>query len=145
MTLRRWLKKYVACDKDPIALLGEYRRSGNRQPRLHLDVRELLVKYAHEYASLTRPTKRSLHLRLLAELSELNAARATIGEDLLPAPSRKAVERQIDQLDPFRVDLGREGKEAALRKHRALDTGVNVERPLQRVEIRSEEHTSELS
>lgn len=134
-TLRRWLGRFLACDRDPMALRSEYRRSGNRRPRLHPEVRELLVKYAGEYASLTRPTKRSLHLRLLSELAEINQEREARGEDPLPEPSRKAMDRQINELDPFMVAVGRHGKEAALRKHRALGTGVELYRPLERVEI----------
>src|SRR3546814_3477256 len=117
-----------------MALSSRYRRSGNRKRRLDPEVLVLLVKYADDYKSLTKTTKRGLHKNMCAEIMELNKARAAKEEPPLPMPSVKALERQIGKISLFDLAVGREGRESALRKFGILGEGVD----------RSEEHTSEL-
>src|SRR3546814_13370942 len=50
-------------------------------------------------------------------------------------PSVKALERQISKISLFDLAVGREGRETALRKFGILSGGVDVDRPLERVEI----------
>src|SRR3546814_788148 len=88
-----------------------------------------------EYKSLTKPTKRGLHKNMCAEIMEMNKRRAAKGETLLPMPSVKALERQISKISLFDLAVGREGRETALRKFGILSGGVDVDRPLERVEI----------
>src|SRR3546814_5336670 len=118
-----------------MALSSRYRRSGNRKRRLDPEVLVLLVKYADDYKSLTKTTKRGLHKNMCAEIMELNKARAAKAEPPLPMPRVKALERQIGNISLFDLAVGREGRESELRKFGILGEGVGVVRPLQRVAL----------
>lgn len=65
-----------------------------------------------------------------------NAEREAKGRtDLLKCPSRVTILAAIHHLSPFRVKLAREGVDAAMRAFSPVGEGIDVERPLQRVEM----------
>ncbi|WP_046866787.1 Mu transposase C-terminal domain-containing protein [Microvirga massiliensis] len=134
-TLRRWLRRYEACGYDAMALRDGYGRSGDRTPRFESEERALMREYAERYASRRKPTKRSLLQDLHARIDEENRERAKAGRRLLQKPSRAAFERVIDDLDPFHVYAGREGEAAARKKFYIVRGGLDVTRPLERVEM----------
>lgn len=133
--LRKWLRKYEACGFEAMALRDGYGRSGNRTPRLDVEERILMREMAERYASLLKPTKASLYLDLVSEVKSRNLERRKTGERLLKKPSRSAFERVIAGLDPFMVYAGREGEAAARKKFFIVRGGLDVSRPLERVEM----------
>lgn len=133
--LRKWLRKYEACCFDAMALRDGYGRSGNRLPRFETEERELMRTVAERYASRLKPTKASLYIDLVDEIRKLNLERRKRKEPLLKKPSRVAFERVIASLDPFRVYAGREGEAAARKKFFIVRGGLDVSRPLERVEM----------
>jgi putative transposase len=133
--LRKWLRKYEACGFEAMALRDGYGRSGNRVPRLEIEERLLMREIAERYASRLKPTKASLYLDLVSEIRTRNHERGKTGERLLKKPSRAAFERVIASLDPFIIYAGREGEAAARKKFFIVRGGLDVSRPLERVEI----------
>ncbi|MBO1905315.1 DDE-type integrase/transposase/recombinase [Microvirga sp. 3-52] len=133
--LRKWLRKYEACCFDAMALRDGYGRSGNRMPRLEVEERKLMREIAEGYASRLKPTKASLYCDLTEAVRKKNTERRKTGERLLKKPSRAAFERVIAGLDPFMVCAGREGEEAARKKFFIVRGGLDVSRPLERVEM----------
>lgn len=70
-----------------------------------------------------------------AAVDARNLERAALGQPLLVKPSRKSFEKLIKGLDPFFVTARREGEAAAREKFRITVEGIDVERPLERVEM----------
>jgi putative transposase len=133
--LRKWVRKYEACGFDTMALRDGYGRSGNRLPKLESEERLLMQEIAQRYASRLKPTKASLYIELTDAIRMKNLERRKIGERVLKKPSRAAFERVIANLDPFMVYAGREGEAAARKKFFIVRGGLDVSRPLERVEM----------
>ncbi|MXQ12354.1 Mu transposase C-terminal domain-containing protein [Microvirga makkahensis] len=90
---------------------------------------------AQRYASRLKPTKASLYIELVDAIRIKNLERRKTGERLLKKPSRSAFERVLASLDPFFVYAGREGEAAARKKFFIVRGGLDVSRPLERVEM----------
>lgn len=133
--LRKSLRKYEACCFDAMALRDGYGRSGNRTPKVEIEERTLMREVAERYASRLKPTKASLYSDLATAIKDANNEREQTGKRLLKKPSRAAFERVIESLDPFMVYAGREGEEAARKKFFIVRGGLDVSRPLERVEM----------
>lgn len=134
--LRRWLRKYEACHYDAMAFVDGWSRCGDRKSlRFGAEERALMAKYADMYMSTRKPRKSNLLHDLHAEIDRQNEERKKQGLRLLIKPSRKAFERIINALDPFAVEAGRTSPEAARRKYFIVRGGLEVTRPLERLEI----------
>lgn len=125
--LRRWLRRYEACDFDPIALVDGHGRSGNRDDRLHPDARERMNEWVEKYKSNLKPSIAQLYRAMRADF-HLEARHLSV-------PSRNTFTRAIKQLDPFHVLAAREGEAVARRKLYAVRARIDVSRPLERVEM----------
>lgn len=134
-TLRKWLRKYEACGFEAMALRDCYGRSGDRTPRFGSEERALLAEFAGRYASRLKPTKAAVYIDLTSEIQNQNIERRKTGLRPLRKPSRNAFERVIAQLDPFHVCAAREGEAAARKKFYIVRHGLDVTRPLERVEM----------
>jgi putative transposase len=126
-SVRRWLRRYEACDHDPSALIDAYGRSGNRDARLHVEAAALMATYVEKFQSNLKPSMASLYRDMRAEFRKKRPD--------LTVPSRNTFERAIKKLDPFEVLAAREGETVARRKLYAVRDRVDVTRPLQRVEL----------
>jgi putative transposase len=104
----------------------------NACPPLHRV--KLHHKHALNFASI-RPTKALLFEQLQKDLDDLDNERAKNSLPKLRRLKRRAFEMMIDRLDPFFVSVGRDGPDAALRKWAMLSTGLDVEKPFERLEI----------
>lgn len=133
-TVRRWMKILKAAAYDPMALCPSYGRSGNRLSRFEPEEQVLLHRFASRYASLRKPTKVSIWREMKAIVDRLNRMRGHAGLRPLVCPGRMALSHAIDQLDQFAVYAGREGADAAKRRFAITARGLEVERPLERVE-----------
>ena len=126
-SIRRWLRRFEACDHDPAALIDGYGRSGNRDCRLQPEAAALMGTYVEKYQSNLKPSMASLYRDMRADFRKNHTN--------LSLPSRNTFERAIKKLDPFEVLAAREGEAVARRKLYAVRDRVDVTRPLQRVEL----------
>ncbi|WGW05097.1 Mu transposase C-terminal domain-containing protein [Tropicibacter oceani] len=132
-TLRRWLKAY---DIGGLTALYDDRRArGFRAPRFTAEVNALLQPIIIGYMSPTQPTKATVWENVKSAFRLENARREAAGEPLLDMPSRETVRQRIDALDPFEVMVHRNGIQAARRAFAPVGQGLDIYRPLQRVEI----------
>lgn len=126
-SIRRWLRRFEACEYDAASLIDGYGRSGNRDARLQPQAAALMATYVEMFQSNLKPSMASLYRDMRADFQT--------NHPHLFTPSRNTFERAIKKLDPFEVLAAREGEAAARRKLYAVRDRVDVTRPLQRVEL----------
>ncbi|WP_424631801.1 Mu transposase C-terminal domain-containing protein [Bradyrhizobium sp. SYSU BS000235] len=129
------MKRYEEADFDRDALIDRYNGPGTIRVTLDADSYALHHEYAMKYASRNKPKKAFLFLQLEGALKDADKVRLAEGKAPLRRLKRRAFEKMIDRLDPFFVCLGREGREVALRKWGILTTGLDVEKPFERLEM----------
>lgn len=132
-TLRRWS-----------AALNEFGRSGlvdridsrgNRSSNLGPEELGLMMNAVRKYLSPEKPSIKLIHEDVVLGFDQRNEQRKANGLDTLIVPSRETVRRTIRALDPYQVELARNGEAAARKKFRPVLNGIFVTRPLERVEI----------
>ncbi|MEX3314406.1 Mu transposase C-terminal domain-containing protein [Sulfitobacter sp. PS-8MA] len=132
-SVRRWLKAY-----EYHGLPGLYDRvceRGNYDRVLTDDERLLMYKTVLGYLSDLRKTPANIITDVNSAFTAENEARKAKGEPELACPSRITIRQAIASLDPHRVKLAREGKDAARRAYTPVGAGIEVERPMQRIEM----------
>lgn len=134
-TLRGWLRRYEAAEYDPTSLRDAYGRSGNRVPRIEAETLQLAKTHADGYADSRRPTKVMLFKKFEEVLKAENESRFADGRPILREISRRTFEKLIDRLDPYHVCAAREGAEVARRKFGIVQGGLDIKRPLERIEV----------
>lgn len=131
--LLRWVRNY---QKDGLVGLCDGKaRSGNRNRQIGVDELALMSRIIDGYADPSQPTQKAIFDRIEAAFEEKNRERALAGSALLVMPSRETVRQEIKRLDPYQTYLARHGEEAARKKFAPVGNGVQVTRPLERVEI----------
>lgn len=133
-TVRRWLTIYEN-DNHPLALCRAY---GAPRQNTHFDAdeTEILERYALKYASEDKPKMVDLHGEMSDEIDDLNAERAAAGNPRkLRRPSLRTFQNRVNSLSPAYRDYYRLGKEAASRKWSAITTGLEILRPMERIEM----------
>lgn len=132
-TLRRWL-----------SAMGEFGRSGlvdridnrgNRSHRMGPEAIGLMMKEVRKYLSPEKPSIKQIHEEVQLSFRDRNEERLANGQSALIIPSRETVRRAIRAVDPYQVELARNGEAAARKKFRPVMNGISVTRPLERVEI----------
>lgn len=128
---RNWVKYHKSGLVDRIALRGS--RSGG----LTLEVERLVMAAIQEsYLKLggntIENTVRDVQKAVRAENAEREAKGRT---DFLDVPGRDAIRRRIKGLDRFHVLVCQKGKDVAMRIMRPVGQGLEVSRPLERVEM----------
>lgn len=118
-----------------IGLVDSRSRSGNRGGYFTVEERQLLEDCARLYCSPQRPTKILVFEQTKVRFGALNKERAKEGLTPLRVPSREAVRAEINRLDRFEVDVARMGKDWVRRKLAPVGKGLEVTRPLERVEV----------
>lgn len=131
-TLRRWLK--IKETDGTAGLVGAMHRRGNRGSAMGPEAVGLLYKHVRGYLSVEKPTMKMIHENVIIAFEERNVERAEKGLAPLKVPSREVVRRAIHQLDPFAVECARNGIASARKKFRPVINGLNLTRPLERVE-----------
>ena len=132
-TLRRWLQ--IKQQDGLAALAGAMHRRGNRGSAMGPEALGLLWKEVRGYLRVEKPTMKMIHENVVLAFEQRNAERAEEGLDPLTTPSRETVRRAIRSLDPFEVECARNGLAAARKKFRPVADGLNLTRPLERVEM----------
>jgi putative transposase len=133
-TARRW---YASFRKDGMhGLADAYSKSGNRSSYFSPEEVELLNSTIREsYLSENRPTKNTTYEDVKLAFADENQARKARNLRLLSVPSREAVRVRINRLDAMEVVLCREGRGAAAKQFSPVTTGLDIDRPFQRIEM----------
>lgn len=132
---RRKLKAYEDAGYDARVLDD---RTGGKKTRNRLvDMAEYAVRREHQlrYASRNRPSVASVRNDYFAAIKALNDTRASQGQRPVRPVSRKTFDKGIKELDLFHVAVGRDDVAAARKLMNINARGVEVERPLERVEM----------
>lgn len=131
--LLRWVRNF---QNDGLAGLCDGKcRSGNWHRRIGVDELAFMSPYVDEYADPSRPTQKTIFDNIEAAFIEENHRRELSGLSLLVMPSRETVRQEILRLDPYHTYLARYGEAAARKKFAPVGKGLQVTRPLERVEI----------
>lgn len=132
-TLRKWIKTY---DNGGVyALVDKRNERGNRKRRLSPDELLILSREVRKFVSTEKLTKETIFNNVKTAFRVENDRRAEQNLPPLQAPSRETVRQEIKRLDPFTVMCWREGIAKAKAKFAPLRKGLEVTRPLERVEI----------
>ncbi|WP_052954634.1 Mu transposase C-terminal domain-containing protein [Microvirga vignae] len=128
-----WMRDYEAGGL--LALCDDLPRSGNRRERLEDEEAALLAREVRGYMKRGGPEKSQILKNVKNAFNARNEERKAQGLPPLAIPSRNKVYAEINALDPFQVCCARYGLEKALKKFRPVGKGLEVTRPLQRVEM----------
>jgi putative transposase len=132
-TLRKWMKKH---DNGGVyALVDKRNERGYRKWRLSPDELLILSWEVRKFVDTQKLTKEAIFKNVEIAFRVENDRREEKILSLLQAPSRETVRQEINKLDPFLVMCGREGLAKAKAKFAPLRNGLEVTRPLERVEI----------
>ncbi|GGF86222.1 putative transposase [Mameliella alba] len=133
-TLRRWMSAY---EKDGLAALYDnVSQRGNYGRKLSEEQRFFMYSKLPGYLTELKKTPANIVKDVRNAFTAENEKRKGEGRtDLLECPSRVTILAAIHHLAPFRVKLAREGVDAAMRAFSPVGEGIDVERPLQRVEM----------
>ena len=132
---RGWMTRLRDADFDPRGLIPHYGNCGPRAPVISLEVRALAVKYVVGYATNNRPKKIDQYTKLDFSIKDLNKGRLIASLEPLLMPSSKWFNKQIDELDAFDTYANRYTRKAAIARFRISSGGLEVTRPLERVEM----------
>lgn len=132
---RGWMTRLRRADFDPRSLIPHYGNCGPRAPMVSLEVRALAVKFVVGYAANGRPKKSDQWNKLDLAIKDKNKDRLIAGLEPLLMPSNKWFNKQVDELDAFDTYAGRYTREAAIARFRISSGGLEVTRPLARVEM----------
>ena len=131
--LLKWVRQFEIFGYAGLA--DNRHKSGNRTSRMCADELGLMMSVVRGYCSPQKPTKQTIYLNTRIAFEDENRRRAEAGLGQFRCPSREAVRKAILKLDPFQADIARLGLETARAKHTPVGRGLDLTRPLQRVEI----------
>ncbi|MCL7466745.1 DDE-type integrase/transposase/recombinase [Phaeovulum sp. NW3] len=132
-TLRRWLAAYKKLDTH--GLIDRIAARGNRGHRMAPREVSLMMEKVFGYMSPERPAQDKTAKDVQAAFKDENERRAAKGEPELCVPSYATICRAIRSLDPFQVAVARHGIDYARKKFAPVGNGLELTRPLERVDI----------
>jgi putative transposase len=136
LSASRILKLVASFDRDGMsALCSHGAGQGNRTRRLSPDTIALLAGTVRNYLSMERPSKTQIYDDVCEAFHSENIRRREMGKSDLITPSRETVRQEIEKLDPFLVNIARYGEEEARKRTAPVGRGIEVTRPLERVEM----------
>jgi len=108
---------------------------GNRDRRMTADELMLMGKVVSKYLDDQRPSQNIIFGEVKTAFIEENERRRAEGKPEIVCPSRETVRQAIRKLTPCDMTLTRHGRQAANRQFAPVGKGLQVERPMQRVEF----------
>ncbi|MFC2970193.1 Mu transposase C-terminal domain-containing protein [Acidimangrovimonas pyrenivorans] len=133
-TIRKMVKAYDT--KGIAGLADRLTRSGNFSSYFRPEELALLTQTIREsYLTLERKSIKATTEDVKRVFKKENAQRKVDGLSSLRTPGRDAVRAHINKIDKLTVMIARYGREEAIKSLRPVSTGLQVERPLQRVEM----------
>lgn len=119
-------------------LAGLYDRTserGNRDRRMTADELVIMGKVVGKYLDDQCPSQAIIFDEVKTAFLDENDRRRAAGEPEIVCPSRETVRQAIRKLNPFDITLTRKGREAANRQFAPVGMGLDITRPMQRVEF----------
>lgn len=132
-SLRTWMKAEEVCGV--AGLVDRRSLSGRRRDSFDSETHALLAEGLGRYATMNKPSKKLVTDGVELLFEEENKRREQAGRPGLLCPSRRQIHNAINDLEPYRVALGQQGVELARKAFAPVGPGVQVTRPLERVEI----------
>ena len=132
-TLRRWVAAYERFGIS--GLFDNTSKQGNRNCNLCPKTQMLLAECVRGYMTSQQKTQAAIFDDVKCAFDKENAIRRAEGRPELARPSKETVRQAILGLDPYHCDVARKGIEFARRRHAPIGMGLNLTRPLQRVEL----------
>jgi putative transposase len=108
---------------------------GYRDRRLTADELMVMGKVVSKYLDDQRPSQAIIFDEVKTTFLEENERRQREGEPQIVCPSRETVRQAVRKLNPFDMTLTRHGRQVANRQFAPVGMGLQVERPMQRVEF----------
>lgn len=130
-----WARRYERGGYSAFALIPETHRCGNRKMRWCHRTEALMTRVIELYASTQRPSKTQAIADTLRLFKFENERRSGAGQPPLFVPAAMSIGRRLAMADPYYVHAKRYGIAAANAKFTLFETGPDVERPLERVEM----------
>lgn len=130
-----WARRYERGGYSAVALIPETHRCGNRKMRWCHRAEALMTRVIEFYASTQRPSKTRAIADTLRLFKFENERRSGAGQSPLFVPAAVSIGRRLAMADPYYVHAKRYGIAAANAKFTLFETGPDVERPLERVEM----------
>lgn len=132
-TLLKWVRNY---DAEGLGGLCDAKsRSGNRTRRIGVEELALIGPIVNGYADRSRPSQNTIWNRVEGAFELANKARESEGLTPLVLPSRETIRQEILRLDEYHTYIARMGQAAARKRFAPVGKGMQVTRPLERVEI----------
>jgi putative transposase len=134
-TVYRWRRKLRLAMSDVRALFAEFDKQGGRgRSRLDPEVEAMIdAAVDDEIAKNKGVSAQAVHLSVLLKVSEANTTR--VEAEHFKVPGLRTVQRRIQQLYSFELDLARYGRKEAERRHAHYGSSRAVKRILEIVEI----------
>ena len=133
-SLLSWVRVWEP-HKDPLLLLKRSRYAGRNAMRLGRDEDQVIQSCLPNYLHPNRPSQSHVVQDVHAEIRRQNAVRSVQGLPPLRMPSASSVRRRIASLGRFEVTASREGLAVAKGRYGPVGRGLDVEVPLERVEM----------
>jgi putative transposase len=131
-----WYNALVEADWNPIVLRLDYHKCGHPGLRIPVESEAFMAKFAMDYASRERPTKKQCYADLVSAIREHNGTLGP-GSTAVHVPCYDTFSRRIGQMGKFFLCLARFGEKRAKSKFKPNSTGVGALYPGQRVEVDS--------
>ncbi|ABN78307.1 DDE-type integrase/transposase/recombinase [Cereibacter sphaeroides] len=134
-TLLGWRKTFLAAGTK-LALADDIDQRGDRSTSFGPEEDALLLETVRDnYLTREQKSKVAVTADVKRAFAKANEARRAAGLSDLTVPGRDAVRATIARFDALEVVRARKGEEAAKKMFRTTTTGLEVSRPLERVEI----------
>ncbi|WP_421424070.1 hypothetical protein [Agrobacterium rosae] len=137
-TVKSWILEMETNDFNPICLKNDYRR--DRPEYFTPDEFIHLSEAIGEACSRTRPDLAAIHREMERKIEAENKFRGP--NDQLRIPCEETLRNRFNAQPEMWRDLGRNGKEAARREWQPEHGGLDVIRPLERIEC--DDHETDL-
>lgn len=136
--VKSWILEMERNDFDPICLNNDYRH--DRPEYFTADEFVHLNEAIREACSITKPDLAAIHREMERKMEAVNRHRGP--EDQLRIPCPETLRNRFNALPEMWRDLGRDGKDAARREWQPESGGIDVIRPMERVEC--DDHETDL-
>lgn len=133
-TFSRWVKAYVNANFNPLALVPQHRKKGNRHLRFNFIVEKIIHhRVNQDYLTQQRITHKQLHQNIVGSILDDYAKDEGLPADI-DYPSARTISRRVNDLDPFFVSRRRDGEYVARRSFKAAGKSNIANRILEAVE-----------
>lgn len=132
-SILKWHKRYQL--EGVFGLIDNRWKSGRKGSRLVSEVEDIVQEGISRYLHPDQPTKNHVIRHTQSLFEKENEKRAKLGRPRLPLPAKNTINRRLSQMSPYEVSCNRDGSEVARKKFFPVGTGLQVGRPLERVEM----------